>query len=68
MADLVANQPSGQRYLCYRTYELVRSDTEELPLDPDDLRLQELRARYPDGVIPGGGWYAHPPERDDRVD
>jgi hypothetical protein len=59
---LVLNQPPDQPYLVYDgCYELLPSDAPDLPVDPDLLRLQEIAAQYPDGIIPGGGWYAHPP-------
>lgn len=60
--ELVLEQPSDRRYLVYNLYRLVPCDAPALPVDPGLLRLQEIAAQYPDGVIPGGGWYAHPPE------
>lgn len=44
-----------QGYLVYRTYELVPSTTPVLPEDPDELRLQELARRHPEGF---GRWVA----------
>ena len=60
--QLVMDQPRDSRYLVYSQYQMVQSHTSTLPVDPGDLRLQELAAKYPDGVIPGGGWFAFPPE------
>ena len=59
---LVLNQPLDQRYLVYDCYVLLPCDAPDLPVDPDLLRLQEIAAQYPDGIIPGGGWYAYSPE------
>jgi hypothetical protein len=62
---LVLAQPAGHDYLVYTgTYELVPSETAELPPDPDLVRLQELAAQHPDGIIPGASWSAHPPGDD----
>jgi hypothetical protein len=60
--QLVMDQPRDSRYLVYSQYQLVPCQTATLPIDPGVLRLQELAAKYPDGVIPGGGWFAYPPE------
>lgn len=60
--ELVLAQPSDQRYLVYNLYRLVPCDAPALPVDPELLRFQEIAAQYPDGVIPGAGWYAYPPE------
>lgn len=59
---LVVDQSRGQRYLVYNEYTLVPCDTPELPVDPDFLRVQELAKQGPDGIIRGGGWYAHKPD------
>jgi hypothetical protein len=60
--ELVREQPQGKRYLVYDCYRLVPSDAPSLPVDPALLRMQEIAAQYPDGVIPGGRWSASPPE------
>lgn len=60
--ELVLQQPPDRRYLVYSLYRLVPCDAPALPVDPEFLRLQEIAAQYPDGAIPGAGWYAHPPE------
>ncbi|CAI9403981.1 hypothetical protein HIDPHFAB_04088 [Nocardioides sp. T2.26MG-1] len=60
--ELVLEQPSDRRYLVYDLYRLVPCDAPALPVDPGLLRLREIATQYPDGVIPGAGWYAHPPE------
>lgn len=44
-----------QRFLVYRTYELVPSFTPDLPEDPEDRQLQELAHQHPDGF---GRWVA----------
>ena len=62
--QLVLRQPPDHRYLVYSQYELVPCRTAEIPPDPEHLRMQELAARYPGGVIPGGYWSAHPPDAD----
>jgi hypothetical protein len=49
----VLDLPAGQRYLVYRTYQLIPSDSPVLPPDPEEIRLQELARRYPEGV---GRW------------
>jgi hypothetical protein len=61
--DLVLDQPQNQRYLVYDCHMLCPCDAPELPVDPDLLRQQELAAQYSDGIIPGGGWFAHSPDR-----
>lgn len=60
--ELVLNQPSDQRYLVYNCYQLSPCDAPDLPVSSDLLDLQEIAAQYPDGIIPGGGWFAHPPK------
>lgn len=40
---------------------LVPCDTPSLPVDPASARLQEWAAQHPSG-IPGGRWYAYPPD------
>jgi hypothetical protein len=58
--DQVRSQPEGVPYLVYNgQYELEPCATPEIPPDPEVVRLQELAAQYPDGVIPGLGWYAY---------
>ena len=61
---LVRGLPPGHRFLVCAQYELVPCRTPELPPDPDLVRLQELAAQHPDGVIPGAYWSAFP-SRDD---
>lgn len=61
--ELVLAQPPDQGFLVYSCYVLEPCDAPELPADPGFLRLQELAAQHPDGIIPGGGWYAYPHER-----
>ncbi len=51
---LVLNQPEDQRFLVYSYYQLLPCDAPELPVDPGLLRLREIAAQYPDGIIPGG--------------
>ena len=58
----VLDQSAGQRYLVYSLYNLVPCDSPVLQADRAFARLQELAAQHPDG-IPGGGWYAHRPDR-----
>lgn len=62
VAALVLAQPTDQGYLVYDCYELFPRDVAEPPVDSDLLRLQEIAAQYPDGVIAGGGWYVCGPE------
>ena len=59
---LVLDQPPEQRYLVYDCYQLLPCDAPDLPVDPDQLRLSQIAAQDPEGVILGGGWFAHPPE------
>ena len=56
----VVQAEADSPYLVYDTYELVPSDTAELPPDPDLVAIQELASQYPDGVIPGGRWVPGP--------
>ncbi|GAA1807735.1 hypothetical protein GCM10009795_061130 [Nocardioides hankookensis] len=58
---LVLGQPPDLRYLVYDCYQLVPCDAPELPVPEGRARLEELSSQHPDGIIPGGGWYAHPP-------
>ena len=51
LLGLDGNEP----YLVYRTYELVPSATPVLREDPEELRLQELARRHPEGF---GRWIA----------
>lgn len=44
---------ADQRFLVYRTYELVPSLTPDLPEDPEDRQLQELARQHPEGF---GRW------------
>lgn len=60
--QLVLDQPRDKGYLVYSLYNLVPCESPSLPISPALARLQELAARYPDG-IPGGAWYAHNPDR-----
>lgn len=58
---LVGLQPD-ERFLVYCQYELVRSVTEDLPVDPDFEPLQQLARQHPDGF---GKWVAR--DRDGNV-
>lgn len=42
-----------ERFLVYRQYELVPSSTPHLPVDPEDIRLDELARQHPEGF---GHW------------
>lgn len=42
----LASMEAAETFAVYSTYDLVSSTTPELPVDPDDLRLDEL-ARQP---------------------
>lgn len=44
---------TDQRFLVYRTYELVPSLTPDLPEDSKDRQLEELARRHPEGF---GRW------------
>jgi hypothetical protein len=67
VCQLLLHQPPHHDYLVYSQYVLVPCETAEIPPDPDLVRMQELAAQYPDGVIPGGYWSAHPPDDDARA-
>ena len=53
MRRSVLKLPADQQYLVYRSYQLVPSDSPVLPPDPEEIRLQELARRHPEGV---GRW------------
>lgn len=46
---------SEGRFLVYDSYELVPSASEDLPMDPDEVRLTELARLHPEGI---GSWVA----------
>jgi hypothetical protein len=43
-------------YAVFSTYDLVPSESPELPEDPELQRLQELAREHPEGV---GGWFTY---------
>ena len=53
----------GAPYAVFDTYELVPSETPELPPDPDQVSFEQWVRDHPDETAMGG-WYAHPPSRD----
>lgn len=65
-ARAVVREQADSPYLVYDTYELVPSDTADLPPDPDLAAMQEVASQYADGVIPGGHWQAGPPREEQR--
>ncbi|TYL45481.1 hypothetical protein FXB39_17720 [Nocardioides sp. BGMRC 2183] len=64
VCNLVRERTPQERFLVYSQYQLVPHDAPAFPPNPDLIRIQELAARHPDGVIPGAGWYAFPPSDD----
>jgi len=46
---------NDERFLIFGDYELVPSEIETLPVDPDEARLQELARQHPE---PFGRWVA----------
>lgn len=47
--------PEGVPYLVFDSYELVASQTETLPPDPDEVALKEHLRQNPDARV---GWFA----------
>ena len=43
-------------YAVFSTYDLVPSETPEVPMDPQLQRLQELAREHPEGI---GGWFTY---------
>lgn len=48
-----------ERFLVYETYDLGASATAELPVDPEEERLDELARQHPEGI---GRWFATDPD------
>ena len=59
VVELLRSQPPDQDFLVYDLYDLEPCATPEIPPDPGLVRLEGLAAQYPDGVIPGAGWFAY---------
>ncbi len=53
--NAVLGLPDDKRFLVYESYELVPSATPDLPVDPEEARLDELARRHPEGI---GRWVA----------
>ena len=45
-----------ERFLVYELYDLVSSATPDLPIDPQEARLNELARQHPEGI---GRWVAN---------
>ncbi|WP_262851526.1 hypothetical protein [Mumia quercus] len=50
---MIVEASADMPFRVYGTYELVPSETPELPIDPDDLELEELARQHPEGF---GRW------------
>lgn len=50
---MIVEGPADMPFRVYGTYELVPSTTPEVPVDPDDLELEELARQHPAGL---GRW------------
>ncbi|MBW9210104.1 hypothetical protein KV102_07615 [Mumia sp. zg.B53] len=50
---MIVEAPADMPFRVYGTYELVPSATSELPIDPDDLEMDELARQHPEGF---GRW------------
>ncbi|MGH1564553.1 hypothetical protein [Mumia sp. DW29H23] len=50
---MIVEAPADMPFRVYGTYELVPSATAELPVDPEDLEMEELARQHPEGF---GRW------------
>lgn len=53
--DSVLRLGNNEGFLVYESYELVPSDSAALPVDPEEVRLDELARLHPEGF---GRWVA----------
>ncbi len=53
--DRLASMEAAETFAVYSTYDLVSSTTPELPVDREELRLDELAREHPEGF---GRWVA----------